>query len=156
MLQTEYAKGTKIAPMPDCSGAMSSIRAEITLTAAQLTANQIVEMAPLLAGCELVDAILDSDVLDTDGTPAVTLNVGVMNGELGALLDADGNARTCGSEVFSGSNVGQAGGLARPTAKTAVRIASSDKDRSIGIKIGTAPDAAQAGTVGLTLIYRAA
>lgn len=154
MLQTDYATGSQIAPTPECSGETVSYRATIDLATGDLTLNNIIEMGPLPAGCEFVDAILDTDDLDSNGAPAVTLDVGIMNGDFGALLDDDGNARTCGAEILSAVTTGQAGGVVRPTLKTAFRIARSDVDRSIGLKISAASATAQAGTVGLTVIYR--
>lgn len=150
MLQTEIAKGSVTAVAPANAGELVSTRAEFTFTAGQLTLNQIVEMAPLPAGCDLVDAILDSDDLDDDGTPAITLDVGIMSGDAGV----DANDRTCGDEIFDGSTVAQAGGVVRPTAAKAFRIARSNVDRGIGLKVATAPDSAVAGKVGLTIIYR--
>lgn len=149
MLQTEYAKGVEIAPTPDGADDTTSYRATIDLATGDLTLNNIIEMGPLPAGCTLVDAILDSDDLDT-GTPAITLDVGIMSGDFGVV---DG-ARTCGAEILSGVTTAQAGGVVRPTLASAFRIAPSDVDRGIGVKIKAAPATAQAGTVGLTVIYR--
>ena len=153
MLQTNYATGVEVAPTPCGAGEVTSYRAQIALATGDETLNQIIEMGPLPAGCVLVDAILDSDDLDT-GSAAITLDVGIMNGDAGAPLDADGNARTCGIEIFSASTVAQAGGVARPTLATAFRIARSEVDRGICVKLHAAPATAQAGTIGLTLIYR--
>lgn len=150
MLQTDHAKGTALAPTPDMAGDMVSYRATIALTAAQLTLGQIIEMGPLPAGCDLVDAILDSDDLDSNGAPTITLDCGIMSGAAG-VVDA---GRTVGTELLAASTVAQAGGLVRPTAKGAARVARSDTDRGIGIKIAAAPATAQAGTVGMTVIYR--
>jgi hypothetical protein len=152
MLQTEYAKGVEIAPSPAGAGEVVSYRAIIALATADQTLNNIIEMGPLPAGCELVDAILDSD--DIDSGTSVKFDVGLMNGDFGALKDADGNARTCGAEILSAVTTGQAGGVVRPTLATAFRIARSDVDRGIGLKINTAPGTPVAGTVGLTVIYR--
>lgn len=152
MKQTEYAKGVRIAPTPDGADDTTSYRAAIQLAAGDLTLNNIIEMGPLPAGTELVDAILDSDDLDTGA--GITLDVGVMNGNVGDLLDASGNPRTCDASIISASTVSQAGGVVRPTLPSAFRIARSDVDRSIGIKVHAAPAAAQGGWIGLTLIYR--
>jgi hypothetical protein len=152
MLQTEYAKGEEIAPTPANAGETVSYRATIALATGDLTLNNIIEMGPLPAGCEFVDAILDTDDLDT-GT-AIKLDVGIMNGDFGALKDSSGNARTCGAEILAAVTTAQAGGVVRPTLATAFRIARSDVDRGIGLKINTAPGTAAAGTVGLTVIYR--
>lgn len=150
MLQTDYAKGGVLAPTPANAGEIVSYRAAIDLATGDLTLNNIIEMGPLPAGCDAVDVILDSDDLDTDGTPAITIDVGIMSGSFGV----NDGGRTCGAEFFSASTVAQAGGVARPTLKTAFRIARSDVDRGIGVKISAIPDAAQAGKVGLTVLYR--
>lgn len=149
MLQTQYASGQTVAPTPECSGEVVSYRATIDLATGDLTLNNIIEMGPLPAGCVLVDAILDSDDLDT-GSAAITLDVGIMSGDFG-VVDA---GRTCGAEIFAASTAAQAGGVARPTLATAFRIARSDTDRGIGIKVKVIPATAAAGTVGLTVIYR--
>ena len=150
MLQTDVAKGVITQPAPGFSGMLCSFRAEISLKAAQLTANQIVEMLALPAGCTPVDLIIDSDDIDTNAAPTVTIDVGLMSGEFGV----NDSGRTCGAEFLSGATVAQAGGGARPTIKGAFRVEPSASDRSIGIKIGTAPATAADGKIGLTLIYR--
>lgn len=150
MLQTDYATGSKIAPTPDDAGDMCSYRAEYAFLAADLTLGAILELGPLPAGCDLVDVILDSDDLDAGATPAVTLDVGVLSGTAG-----DNNAaRTMDAVIFSASTVAQAGGVVRPTLASAFRIARSDTDTGIGLKVKAAPATAAAGTVGVTLIYR--
>jgi hypothetical protein len=154
MKQTEYAQGVRIAPTPDGADDTTSYRAFINLAAADLALNNIIEMGPLPAGTELVDSILDSDDLDINGAPTITLDVGVMNGNVGDLLDASGNPRTCDASIMSAVNIAQTGGVARPTLASAFRIARSNVDRSIGVKIHAAAATPQAGTIGLTLIYR--
>ncbi|HRO00343.1 MAG TPA: hypothetical protein PLX43_02375 [Nitrobacter sp.] len=149
MLQTDYAKGGIIAPTPDNAGEVVSYRAEIDLATSDLTLNNIIEMGPLPGDCDLVDVILDTDDLDS-GTAAITLDVGIMSGDFGV----SSGSRTCGAEIFSASTVAQAGGVVRPTLATAFRIARSHVDRGIGVKIKAAPDTPQAGTLGLTVIYR--
>lgn len=151
VIQNAFAKGTKIAAFPNYAGAVVAQRFTHSFTTGQLVANNIVEMAPIPPGLVPVDMILDSDDLDTDGTPAVTLDVGIMSGAFGDPAQD----RTCGAEFFSGATVGQAGGVARPTLASAFRVAAAQSVRSIGIKVATAPDAAQAGTVGLTVLYAA-
>lgn len=150
MLQTDYAKGNAVAPTPDEAGDHCSYRAEIDLAAAQVTNGQIIEMGPLPAGCDFVDAVLDTDDLDSNGTPTLTADVGLMSGDFGVV---DG-ARTCGNEIFDGDTKVQSGGVARPSLATAFRVARSDTNRGIGIKLATAAATAAAGKIGLTVIYR--
>ena len=148
--RSDHAKGIEPTPYPDCAGQLVAVRTTFSFPAA-IAAGDIVEMAVLPPNCRIVDAILDSDDLDSDGTPAITLDVGVMSGEAGK----DDSARTCGAELFDDSTVAQAGGLARPTLKTAVRIAPTNEQRGIGIKVATVADVGVVGTVGLTLFYTA-
>ena len=149
MLQSSVAFGKALAPTPDRAGDVVAIRAEIVLTAAQVALNQIIEMVPLPAGCRAVDIILDTDDLDTNANPTITLDVGLMSGDYGV----NDGARTIGAEFLSAVTTAQAGGVVRPTAKTAFRVARSDVDRGIGIKIGTGSATAAGGTLGLTALY---
>lgn len=151
--QTEHATGQICAPTPCGAGDVVSYRASIALATGDLTLNQIIEMGPLPANCDLVDVILDTDDLDS-GSAAIALDAGIMDGEVGELLDDSGDARTVDASILSAVTTAGAGGVVRPTLATAFRIARSDVDRSIGIKIHTAPATAQAGTIGLTVIYR--
>ena len=64
----------------------------------------------------IADAILICDDLDSNGSPAITLDVGLLTGTVG---DAT-NSRTCGAEIFSASTAAQTGAVARPTLKTAL------------------------------------
>ena len=151
--QSDYAKGSLIQPVPKGAGDAVMVRASFAVTAAIAEASgDIIEMIGLPPGCEVVDFIVDSDDLDSDGTPAILLDMGIMSG---AWQDNDAT-RTCDDEFLDGSNVAQAGGVVRPTLATAFRVAKSDSWRSIGIKIATVADAGQAGTIGLTAIIASA
>lgn len=150
LLQTEHATGQITAPSPCGAGEMTSYRASIALTTGQLVLNQIIEMGPLPAGCILVDAILDSDELDS--STGLTVDVGLMSGSFG---DPDPtNARTCDATIISATTTPRAGGVVRPTLASAFREPKSDSDVGVGIKIHAAPTTAVAGTIGLTVIYR--
>lgn len=147
-LQSKWAKREITTPLGCEAGAVVSELFEYNLTAA-LAAGDIIELAVLPTYATVVDAILITDDLDT-GTAAITLDVGIMSGEVG-VLDA---ARTCGAEIFSASTVGQAGGVARPTLATAFRIAPTEGHRSIGVKCVTAPGTgATSGKIQLRLFY---
>jgi len=89
----------------------------------------------------------DGDDLDSGGSPAILLDVGVMSGKWG---ENDGG-RTCADEFLDGVNTAQAGGVVRPTLKTAFRTSSGAENRSIGVKIATAAATPQAGVLGLTV-----
>lgn len=112
---------------------------------AVLAANDIIELAPIPPNCRVVDIVLDSDVLGA----GVALDVGIMSGQ---WQDEDPN-RTVGSEFFSASDVGVAGGAARPDLASAYKTPASDMARSIGVKVSAA---VAAGEIGLTVHYATA
>jgi hypothetical protein len=109
------------------------------------------EMVILPANCVVVDMILDTDDLSTAAD--ITLDVGIMAGE---PYDATLANRTCAKEFFDASTVAQAGGVVRPTLKGAFRVAPTKADRSIGVEVAAAATATNTGTIGLTVLYRAA
>ncbi|WP_331373763.1 hypothetical protein [Sinorhizobium chiapasense] len=147
VIQSNYAKGIIALAYPSIAGAATAVRFAHQLSAAP-SAGDILELAMIPAGTRVVEMILDSDDLDTNGTPTLTMDVGLMSGSFG---DED-QARTCGAEFFSGSSVAQAGGSERPSLKTAFRTGKSNVDRSIGIKFPNAAATFAAGTIGLTVI----
>ena len=148
ILQSEYASGKLAAPTP-CGSEVCSYRASYTFATGDLVLNNIVDMAVLPANCTLLDAVLDSDDLDSNASPTITLDVGVMSGDVGST----DNTRTCGAEVFSQDTTAQAGGVKVPSLKTAYRVAAVSTDTSIGVKIHAAPATAQAGTIDLIIFY---
>jgi hypothetical protein len=119
------------------AGEIACFRGQVTLTTAQVANGNIVEFGVLPAGCVPVDVILDVGDLDSDGSPAITIDVG---------LD--------GSDVFmDGVTTGQAGGVARPTAVGAFRVAPSTSDRVVTAKL-ISPATAQGGIIGCNFFYR--
>lgn len=135
--------GTVITPA--CAGSVVVNRYEFDVTAA-LAGGDIIDIGVLPANCKVVDAILESDDLDSNAAPTLAVDVGVMSGEVGST-----GARTCGNELFAASNVAQAGGIARTTKKEAFRIAPAANDRSVGVKVTAAAATHQAGKIVLNL-----
>lgn len=151
IILSKHADGNRAVVTPECAGEVVANHYEFDITGVALAANDIIDLGILPAYCTVVDAILISDDLDTNGAPTLACDVGVMSGEIGSK-DV---ARTCGNELFAASNVGQAGGVARPTKKEAFRIASAGIDRSIGLKITTAAATqAAAGKISLLLFVK--
>lgn len=149
LIQSDFAQGIRMTPVPDCAGDVTACRFDITLTKA-LAAGDIVELGVLPGNAVPVDAILEADKLDTGAAPAIALDVGIMSGPVGK----NDPARTCGNELFVGSNVGQAGGVSRMTAATGFRIPKAEDHRSIGVKVATAPQTGAAGkTLALIVFY---
>lgn len=117
-----------------------------------LALNDIIEMVPFPAGYQLVDVIVDTPDLDTGGSPALALDVGVLSGEY-----RSNSAATMDASIIAASTVGQAGGIARASVAGFSKIAVSDTDRAIGIKAQTGPaTGATTGTVRLQATFRPA
>lgn len=150
--QSSWALGQMASPYPSAAGDVCAVRTTYPALAGDLTLNMIFEMAAIPAGCRFVDAILDSDDLDSNGSPLITLDVGVMSGVFGDATQT----RTMDASIIAADTVARAGGSVRPSLKTAFRQSASDQPQSIGVKVAAAPATAQAGTIGLTVFYVAA
>ncbi len=158
LIQSEYALGAQIAPTPSAAN-VCAYRASVTLAADQVAADTIIEMGCLPTGCQLLDAIVDTDQLDSGDSPTITFNVGVMSGTFGD----DDTSRTCDDSIIDGATTAQAGGVVRPTLTSAFRetfedpygndISTPVEPVGIGIEIETGPATAKGGTIGLTLYY---
>lgn len=140
------AGGTGNVITADCAGDVIQNVYEIDWSQAPfkgvtLALNDLVDLGPLPANHTVTDVILDSDDMDSGGSPALAFDVGIMSGTVGDTV----NARTIGNEFFAASNIAQAGGIARMTKSAGMRVAPVGYDRSIGLKI-TAAAATQAST----------
>ncbi len=146
LIQSKYAKGTEPLSYPSTAGEAVVARFSHQLSANPV-AGDILELACIPSNCRVAEIVLDCDDLDSNGAPTVVFDVGIMSGAFGE----ESNARTCGAEFFSGSNVAQAGGVARPTVRTAYRTTPSNIDRGIGVKFTAISATFQAGSIGLTV-----
>lgn len=133
----------------DCAGDLVVNDYFIDVTAAQIEANNIFELGILPAGHTVVDAILVSDDLDTNASPALTLDVGLMSGTVGDTADT---TRTCGKEVFDAATGGQSGAAVRASAATAFKIKAAEYNRSIGAKVVTDAATAAAGRLRVRVV----
>lgn len=152
----KWSDGSAGVAYPDCSGDLVQNRYELdlagpVLSGINLANNDIIDMGIIPANSTPVDVWIDCDDLDSNGTPTFTFDCGIITGTPG---DATGS-RTVGTEFFSASTIGQTGGVARTTSKTAFRIAPSDVDRSIGIKVVAAPATEPAtGKLAVNLVVK--
>lgn len=149
----DYITGRKPVPTPmECD--VVAVRFTLDVTTGDLALNTIGQIGILPAGFVPVDAIIDGTDLDT-GAGAGVYELGIWDGS-GASLStaaADGN----GAWGNTGSAVATA--FSKNLTKTLNNIATvqpATTDRKIGIKVTTAPTTAAAGTLGVTLLYRAA
>lgn len=157
--QSDYARGLRPMPTPQGSEIVS-VRMTVATTTA-LAQNDILEFGELPVDCVPVDFILDST--DIDSGAATTISVGVANAD---KSDLDTAAANGGAVWLSASNIGQAGGMARPTTRACLISAPRQPNPASGAASGAqlrmvaakmaAVGTSVAGTVGLTLMYRAA
>lgn len=150
ILHSKYVSGPYRVPAAECAGEVVAVRYEYDVPAS-VTLDDIIELGILPQYHRVVDMILDVDDLDSNASPTIKLDVGLMNGDVGEDTSDGVTARTCGAEFFSQVTTAQGGGVVRPTLATAFRVAPTDKNRSIGVKIQTAAATPQAGKLGLTV-----
>lgn len=119
------------------------------VTVAGLAANDVIEMGILQAGYVPTGIKLVTD--DADTGAAMTLDCGIITGKPGDTVAV----RTCGTEAFAGSTIGQTGGLAMDTNGALALLAPSTVDRSFGLKIGVSPTTLIVGAkIRLTMYAR--
>lgn len=145
---------TKVSPFSDnqistiygdCAGDLVVNEFFIDLTAAQVANGNVFDVGILPAYHTVVDMILMPDDLDTNGTPTITLDVGLLSGTPG---DATSD-RTIGAEFFSGDTGARTGALARMSLASGFKVKPTESDRSIGVKVAAAVATAAAGRIRL-------
>ena len=136
-------------------GATITVIETVTLTAAQIVALNVVELAVLPAGCVPISYVLAADDLDS-GT-SNTIDLGIINaGETAvSAATADGAAKWVAASTLS-----QAGGILLSTATKAAydivkAVTATDTNRVVGITF-PAVGTAVAGKIRLELTYAAA
>lgn len=122
------------------------------LPTAQNITGDIIDIGTLPAYHTVSDMILVPDDLDTNGSPAMTLDVGIMSGTPGDTV----TARTCGAEFFSAATGAQTATVLRPTLATAFKVLPTEADRSIGVKIALQAATAAAGRIRVRVFMHAA
>jgi hypothetical protein len=130
----------------DCSGEIVRNVYEINFAEAPFRgvtflANDLIDIGILPANHVVTDMIIDTDDLDSNGTPLISVDVGMMSGTPGDTI----SARTVGQEFFAADVTARTGGMTRMTRQQGLRVAATGADRSIGVKINAAA-ATQAST----------
>lgn len=147
--QSAHARGVITTPV--AAGCEVVVCRASYVLAADLAANDIIEMQPLPAGHVPVDIFVDSDDLGTTGA----VSVGLLNSDKSDLdtTASGGAAWLTGADV----NAAAAGIRADSAGLRAMSRCAADQsaNRPIGIKIAT-DTTATSGTIGLTLLYRSA
>lgn len=112
--------------------------------ATALALNDVIRLCQLPPGHVPVDFILDTDDLDTNGTPTIVVKAGI---------EGLGSA----NQFLNASTVGQAGGVARADQIGFSRIAPTETKRNVIITVTTGPaTGATSVTLRGTLVSRPA
>ena len=127
--QSEIATGQKQVPQAYTAGALATYVATFTIPTGMTVATaDILELAVLPADHRIVDAM----IIPTGSYGAsVTADVGIMSGEVGDTSAS----RTVGDEVFDAVALTA---MARMTLGETPVLATSDKNRSIGVNFSAA------------------
>lgn len=150
--QSDYAK--RIRQMPVASGSeIVSVRMVASLPATHAV-NDIIEFGELPEDHVPVDFVLDAADLDSNGAPAIVLSAGLLNA---GKTDISAAAADGGAAWLTGSAIGQAGGMGRPTVRAMwTTQPQAATKRMLGAKITTGAATAAAGDLAMTIFYRAA
>jgi hypothetical protein len=145
-VRSPWALGSKPMPIPNGSEVVN-VLLECDIPAARTALNDIYLMGELPEDCALVDAVFASTDLDTAGSPAAVLAFGVINA-------AEADLTTTLQATLT---IAQAGTAARmtPTVATLTAKSTSSTRVKLGYKVTTAAGTGAAGTVYLSLSYRA-
>jgi len=148
----DYISGR--APVPTPSGVeVLSTRFTLSMATADAALNTIGQIGILPAGCIPIDVRVDMTDPDAS-TAAMVLQVGIWDGSGSSLStdSADGGAHwgTTTAVTAASSQSLTRNGVAMES------VTKSSSDRKLGVKVTTAPTTAQAFTLGVTLLYKAA
>lgn len=148
----DYITGRKPVPTPS-GGELLAVRFTLDLGTADLALNDVGQIGILPAGCLPVDVHVDGTDMDSS-TAAVIFQVGILN----TAEDDLSTASADGGAYWAATTAANAAFHQRPTINgiSLVSVTKATADRKLGLKVATAPTTAVAGTVGVTLFYRAA
>lgn len=148
----DYISGRLPVPTPAGSQVLST-RFTLSMATADAALNTIGQIGILPAGCIPIDVRVDMTDPDAS-TAAMVLQVGIWDGSGSSLStdSADGGAHwgTTTAVTAASSQSLTRNGVAMET------VTKSSSDRKLGVKVTTAPTTAQAFTLGVTLLYKAA
>lgn len=150
----DYISGRLPVPTPAGSEVLST-RFTLSMATADGALNTIGQIGILPAGCIPIDVRVDMTDPDASmGAAVMVLQVGIWDGSGSSLStdSADGGAHwgTTTAVTAASSQSLPRNGVAMES------VTKSSSDRKIGVKVTTAPTTAQAFTLGVTLLYKAA
>ena len=134
LLQSLQAKNRQPILTVDTATDLMAITSTFVVPAG-LALNDVIEMGPIPNGYVLVDLSVAFPDCDSNGTPTIKFDAGVLSGN---WLDSNGAGRTCGSEFFAADVGAQTGSLTRMNKAAGMQIAPTTNDRSWGLKVNVA------------------
>lgn len=135
-----------MAPNADEANDPLAVYAEHTIVAGAFALNDVVEMIPWPAYTIPISLKIQSQDCDSNGTPLVSFDFGVLTGQyLNALNDDLSTQRTCGQEFGAGSTIGRTGGTLDVAPDLLLNATPKSVDQSIGFKIAAAAATLTAG-----------
>lgn len=160
----DYLDGRKPMPTSESAHEVLAVRFTLAMATADLDQNDVGPIGKLPAGHVPVALYIDGTDMDTS-TAALVVQVGLGNLALqdaAGAVSADAKntlistvAKDGGAAWGSSVNTGtDAAFMQQIIGRPMTQVTATDYDRYIVAKITTAPTAAAAGTLGLTLLYR--
>lgn len=159
--KNDYISGRKPIPT-ECDVALIATRFAQAVAAGEMALNALDNIAILPAGCVPVGLIVDSDDLDSNGTPTLQWGFGVSNAAVtnniqgGTPTDISTATADGGAAWATGVTTSQASGQGQFYSKAMSRVTPTSYDRYIVAKATTAAATGAAGELGLTMLYRQA
>lgn len=162
----DFITGRKPVPSADTYG-LVAVRFTLDMLVADLAINTIGQIGILPAGAEPVDVRVDATDLDTGigaGVYSIGLgNLALQNAAGAASADAKNTLVSTiaadGGGIWGDTGVAVATAFDKPLTRTLnsmAKVQKKDYDRALVLVVTTAPTTPAAGTIGVTLFYRAA
>ena len=157
IIKSSTVLGTTPAPQVLDATPMT-VNETVSLIAAQSAINNVVELAILPAGCVPISYVLDLDDLDSNGTPTITADLGIINAAETAVSTA---AADGGAKWLTANTAAQNGGIVLSNASKAAydilkAVTPVDYNRIVGIVFPAGAATGQAGKARLEFTYAAA
>ncbi len=148
----DYITGRKPTLYPSGSE-LVTVRFTLAMATGDLALNSIGQVGVLPAGCVPVDVRVDGTDMDT-GAGAGVYQVGLLDAAETALSTAAAD----GGGVWGDTSTAVATAFDKALTRTLnnmASVASAATDRKLGLKVSTAPTTPAAGTIAVSLTYRA-
>lgn len=149
----DYIDG-RISPPTPSGSEVVCVRYTLSMATGDLALNTIGQVGILPAGCIPVEVRVDGTDMDS-GAGAGVYQVGIWDGTDTALSTAAADGGGAWGDTGAAVATAFDKQLTR-TLRYMAGVTSSTSDRKLGVKVTTAPSTAVAGTLGVTLTYRAA